>query len=150
MTKVDNSTYQIVNIPLDWYYLILNEKSKKPDYSVIMILAVLAGSYFNSHVDNQDFIKSFSKEWLELLNDIYKSADEYENTEKHSFFYGMLEKYDFIKNGFVQFWIDFIVYHCIIWALNYKQFLCLVLLSLLKNGLSERRAVIYGKGYFLW
>ena len=98
MTKVDNSTYQIVNIPLNWYYLILNEKSKKPDYSVIMILAVLAGSYFNSHVDNQDFIKSFSKEWLELLNDIYKSADEYENTEKHSFFYGMLEKYDFIKN----------------------------------------------------
>lgn len=53
-------------------------------------------------------------------------------------------------NGFVQFWIDFIVYHCIIWALNYKRFLCLVLLSLLKNGLSERRAVIYGKGYFLW
>ena len=74
----------------------------------------------------------------------------YGNDYHTNTYYGMWLSEITKKNGFVQFWIDFIVYHCIIWALNYKQFLCLVLLSLLKNGLSERRAVIYGKGYFLW
>lgn len=114
MDKVDNSTYQIVNIPLDWYYLILEEKSKRPDYSAIVYLASLAELYFISQENNKDYIKFFRKSALELLNDIYKSADEYKNAEKHLFCCHLLKAHAFLKNKEIGFLAAFLLSDLII------------------------------------
>lgn len=109
MAKIDEEINEILPIPLNWYYLILDKKSKRPDYSVIVGLAFLAELHFVSQENNKDYMKFFPEHSLELLNDIYKSAGEYKNAEKYSFFCHVLKNPNFLENKEIGFLAAFLL-----------------------------------------